>query len=455
MVWLPVPLLLLGMALLWASHSAFVYDAPNLLLVLNFTFSTTSSILVAFLAARSFRYKSDLSLLLLGSGMLIWGVAGVLSIAVSPKDANGQITIFNICALMMASCHVAGVVISFRPVGLKENQNLWLAVAYALALLATLVVAVWFKSGAIPRFFIEGKGGTPVRQIVFGSAMAMLAVTSALLAHRHSRAPTAFLFWYSPGVALLAAGLFGVMIQSAHGNLPSWAGRATQWLGGIYMLIAGLKGARASQSWHLSLESQLQLSREKLELALGAAELGTWIYNFDNDELDLGPRAQVLYNVASSTIIQDEAGARRLIHPEDFPTMWRAMEQARSPLGDGRYQAEYRVRAASGADRWLSVWGRVEFAGEGPDRRAVRLVGVSRDVTNTKQDAQALRESEERFRAALDYFPSFFALYDSQRRIAYLNKAVTDRDARPLVDLIGKRDEEVWARRSSSTCRAY
>ena len=41
-------------------------------------------------------------------------------------------------------------------------------------------------------------------------------------------------------------------------------------------------------------------------------------------------------------------------------------------------------RQPGGTYRWLSAWAQVTFEGEGPHRRAVRMVGSTRDVTESR-----------------------------------------------------------------------
>jgi PAS domain S-box-containing protein len=72
----------------------------------------------------------------------------------------------------------------------------------------------------------------------------------------------------------------------------------------------------------------------------------------------------------------------------------------------------------------------------------VGVMGV--EITDMKRAEEALLESEARFSAAVDNFPSVYVIYDADRRIRYINKAGLQVSGRPLEDFLGKRDEEVW-----------
>ena len=68
--------------------------------------------------------------------------------------------------------------------------------------------------GYTPTFFVQGTGGTPVRQFVLGSAIAMFLFTAGLLSGASRRPLSAFLYWYTLALGLIAVGLLGIMIES-------------------------------------------------------------------------------------------------------------------------------------------------------------------------------------------------------------------------------------------------
>jgi PAS domain S-box-containing protein len=98
------------------------------------------------------------------------------------------------------------------------------------------------------------------------------------------------------------------------------------------------------------------------------------------------------------------------------------------------------------------------------DRRG-RLIGAAyalRDVTEKHRVDEALREanatlerrvaertaalaeSEERFRAAIDHFPGTFAIYDTDRRLQFVNATGLARARRREDELLGRREEDVF-----------
>ena len=84
--------------------------------------------------------------------------------------------------------------------------------------------------------------------------------------------------------------------------------------------------------------------------------------------------------------------------------------------------------------------------------------GVSvffRDITERKQMEEALRESEQRFRAFMDNNPAIAWAKDEQGRIIYLNRAYEQRFGVRLEDWRGKTDFELWPPEVASTFRQH
>lgn len=135
--------------------------------------------------------------------------------------------------------------------------------------------------------------------------------------------------------------------------------------------------------------------RRLYDRALEAAEMGAWRYDLITHLCRFSPRAQALYGLSEAEFLHDEAGVQALIHREDRAAMWAAVTRAAAPDGDGKYEVEYRVARTEGGWRWLRVWGMAEFEGRDTERRAVRLLGASRDIT-------AEKEAERRQRLLLD-----------------------------------------------------
>ena len=104
------------------------------------------------------------------------------------------------------------------------------------------------------------------------------------------------------------------------------------------------------------IEELLRHSNERLRLALAAGAIGSW-------ELDAASetrrgRRQISRDLRSSRRGVDPR--RRWCSTSSIPTIVEAVRRAvlaaLDPHGDGRYQAEYRIRRrADGAERWVAL----------------------------------------------------------------------------------------------------
>jgi PAS domain S-box-containing protein len=135
----------------------------------------------------------------------------------------------------------------------------------------------------------------------------------------------------------------------------------------------------------------LQQQQRSFNLAMIAANMGTWRYTLADNICVYDENAQRLYGLTEARFLHDEEGARAKFHPDDMALMWERVGTALDPNGDGRYEVEYRVKQRDGSWRWLSAWGYVEFVGSGPDRKAVAITGASRDLTELKNHEEVQR----------------------------------------------------------------
>jgi len=81
------------------------------------------------------------------------------------------------------------------------------------------------------------------------------------------------------------------------------------------------------------------------------------------------------------------------------------------------------------------------------------MVSIVRDISVRKKVDEALQQSRERFRKAIDSMPDVVLIYDRDLRIQYINPATTRKSGRPAADFIGRLEEEVWPRETFSLWR--
>lgn len=266
--WLPIPILFAAIIILWALDLQVSVELPYLQIGLYFCLSMLVSLFIAYLIGCSFMNCGLPGLLLLACGALFWGVAGFLTgmamltgDGFEPVDLNTLVTINNICVWISSLCHLAGAAFSLRWKLTLRPSYFWLATGYT-AVLGIVGLVVWATlSGWTPVFFVQGQGGTPVRQFVLGSGIAMFVLTVFLLRSMSQLSSSFSMYGYSLALLLLADGLFGVMIKSVYASPLCWAALVAQLLGSLYMLVAAFVLIRESGELAIRLERPTNCSQ--------------------------------------------------------------------------------------------------------------------------------------------------------------------------------------------------
>ncbi|MBD2248646.1 PAS domain-containing protein [Nostoc sp. FACHB-888] len=143
-------------------------------------------------------------------------------------------------------------------------------------------------------------------------------------------------------------------------------------------------------------EENLRQSEARLQLALDAAEMGTFVWDIQNDRTELDARMLALFGLPTDSTLDLREALATLIHPDERTGYACALACAIDPNGDGALRQEIRVVHSDGAVRWLAITGQTFF--ETQPRRAVRMSGIAADISDRKRAEAALRSSEEQLR---------------------------------------------------------
>jgi PAS domain S-box-containing protein len=165
-------------------------------------------------------------------------------------------------------------------------------------------------------------------------------------------------------------------------------------------------------------EEALLTSRESLELATEAAEIGTWDADVPNRLLNCSLRAKTIFGMPLDRPVTIE-DFYACVHPDDVAMVRAALEAMTDPDRRAAFDVEYRIlRAGSGDLRWLTSKGRAFFD---PAGQCTRALGSLIDVTRRKTEGEKLRESERRFRALSDSLPALVWMSDEHGRMVFAN----------------------------------
>jgi PAS domain S-box-containing protein len=143
--------------------------------------------------------------------------------------------------------------------------------------------------------------------------------------------------------------------------------------------------------------SQLALEERELRLsiALAAAKLGTWDWDFTTNTLKWDTRQEAVFGYEPGTFDGQFTTFLNRVHPDDVPTVQEALSL---PINeDSDYQGQFRAMLPGGLVRWIEGYGQVV---PDPDAKPKRMIGVNCDITSRKQIELALKASESRLAEA-------------------------------------------------------
>ncbi|WP_420147011.1 PAS domain-containing sensor histidine kinase [Spirosoma sp.] len=136
-------------------------------------------------------------------------------------------------------------------------------------------------------------------------------------------------------------------------------------------------------------EIRSQAMEDRFQLAMEAAQLGTWDFNPVTGELIWSDRCKELFGLPPTAKI-DYSVFLDGLHPDDRNKTDQIVQRTLLPESDGHYDIEYRtVGLEDGQLRWIRANGRAFFDDKGVARQ---FIGTVVDITNSKRNETILQQ---------------------------------------------------------------
>jgi PAS domain S-box-containing protein len=191
-------------------------------------------------------------------------------------------------------------------------------------------------------------------------------------------------------------------------------------------------------------QQELYESRDRLQLALDAAEDGLWDWNMVDNTTYFSARWLQMLGYAPDELDSSFETWRDLMHPDDRDHVLDALNQH---IETGApYEVEHRLRLRDGGWRWIQAIGKVvERDASG---KPTRMTGVHKDIDRRKRAEETVRASEERLRTLIEHAsdilysltPDGEILYASPNWPELLGHETADVTGRSLLDFIAPED---------------
>ena len=159
--------------------------------------------------------------------------------------------------------------------------------------------------------------------------------------------------------------------------------------------LVELRGTVQDITERKAIEEALLTSEQFLSEAQSIARLGNWVLDLENRQLHWSEEMYRIFSLDPARGAPTWAQIETLIHPEDWPRLDAATQQAHE---DGTpYELEFRIMSTDGSLKW--VWDKC-LTRMVENGRLLEMRGITQDITARKSIEEELRRSEASLKEA-------------------------------------------------------
>ena len=196
--------------------------------------------------------------------------------------------------------------------------------------------------------------------------------------------------------------------------------------------VVQLRGTVQDITERKKIEKELRESETRLRFTQENAHIGVFEWDILKNENFQSTEMERIYGVEPGSFATGVYTWMEYLHPDDLERIEREVRE--HVERGGTADSEFRIIRPSGEVRWLFSRGHVFSDSQ---QRPIRMVGIAIDITERKQIAEALRESEERFRMVANTAPVMIWMSGPDKLCTYFNEPWLEFTGRPLEAELG------------------
>lgn len=215
--------------------------------------------------------------------------------------------------------------------------------------------------------------------------------------------------------------------------------------------VSDVTDSKASEAEILGLNQELEqrveqrtadlaASAERLCLATKVANLGIWEWDINKDVVIWDDAMFALHKIKVEEFDNRKGFWLNLIHACDKKRVEDEIQLALK--GEKDFNSEFRVVLSDGIELYMHVIAAVDRDLNG---KAIRLIGVSWDITEQKKAQSILQESENRFRSLFENSPIAYQSLDKYGCFIDLNNELVNLLGYSKDELLGKTFGDFWS----------
>ncbi len=173
-------------------------------------------------------------------------------------------------------------------------------------------------------------------------------------------------------------------------------------------------------------EISLQISEERFELAMAAAQDGLYDWNLVTNDIYYSPRWKSMLGYEDKELPNDFSVWEKLIEPKDAEASWK-MQQELINKQRNRFELEFKMKHKEG--HWVDILSRAEAVFD-VTGKAIRIVGTHVDITERKQTEldsikakETAEKSEDKLKVALKSMTDAIFISDQEGNFIDFNEA--------------------------------